>query len=540
MPTAAPTDAEFLAAREFLGTLPGTEDGREPSAGETQAAYGFGYGRSAGSSYHGASIDPQTRNWLPLPRAGDDMLRESWPLLTARINDLIRNEPSLGALKRGLVKHIVGPGIATYAEAIDDAGEEIDAFNDEADEAFERYAAREIDVEGKLHWGAMQWHVQDHTIEKGDGLLLVCHDDRPGRSIPLAFQWLEADQLDQLKDFPADASGNRTVRGIELDRFNRPTAYWIFDAHPFAFEGWTSESRRIEADRVIHYYVPFMPSMTRGISWFHALTRSTRDCDWLIGAELTSAALAAQMTLVHKTANAAAAQQAGMGLSDDLPGSDRFGNALLKLGPGVISRIAREDDVSVVQSNRPSKEVKPFVEFLRQEQSMGGGLSYITHTGDFSKTSFSSALGAINEEQAYIEPLQLALGHRVVCPVRERWTRYAAAYGVLRSVTASRFLKQQPRYLRLDLQPPGRARLNPLDQNEGASAGIRNGTSTLKDESGAVGRNWKRNIRQKSREQAYAQRFSVDLDFSKGASAAAKGDAGRGAKPEPNDEGGAP
>jgi len=469
-----------------------------------------------GKAYQGASLSKQMKNWLPGNRSGDSMLTADWNLLTARVGDLIRNEPSLGAGKTALVKHIIGPGIHTFADVIDGEGEYIDDFNDESDEWFERWSDEECDIEDRHAWPEMEWQVMDQTIEQGEAILLECIDTRPGRSVPYALQLLEAHQLDEQKnELPRDGS-NRISRGVELDKFNRAVAYWIYDAHPYdQAAGWSTMSTRIPAERVNHFYLPMPQSATRGISWFHALIRATRDVDWYLGSELTSAALGALLTAIHYT-DLRPGLAGGIGLADGQEDSDNFGNPFTKLSAGTIAKVQKGDEVKLLESARPGRQVGPFMQLMRQEQAMGMKLSYITHTGDFSKTSFTSAHGAANEENAYFRPLQGRVARRVVRPIRRQHTRFAVAYGRYRTLSATQYRDQPFRWNRLLSQGPGRDQLNPLDQSGASIDKMRSGLSTLADECAALGKNWRKELRMKARVEREAARLGTTLDWSRG------------------------
>ena len=470
-----------------------------------------------GNSYKGAAIDKLTRNWLPQHRSGDSMLLEDWNLLTARVSDLIRNEPSLKKAKADLVKHIVGIGIQSFADVVDDAGEYFDEFNDEADEAFERWSEEEADVEGRRAWQDFQTDGYAQTIEHGEAIFLKCFDDTPGRSVPYCLQLLEAAQLDESKNEDWGTNRNRIVRGVELDRRNRPVAYWIFDAHPWdRYSGWSSESTRIPAERVLHHYIPMPTSATRGMSWFHALVRVTRDVDWMLGNELTAGALQALLVAIHKADIVNTGTGIGTGILDGQPSVDEFGNSLFKLGRGTVARIGKEESIELVESKRPGPQMKPTMQLMRQEQAMGANLAYTTLTGDFAATSFTSAHGAMNEENAYFRPLQRRCARSLIKPVRREHLVHAVAYGQLRTLTAAQYREQPTRWRRVLAQPPGRDMLNPLDQSEAANSRMRGGQTTLADECGATGRNWRQTLRMKARIEREARRLGTSVDWSKG------------------------
>ena len=199
-----------------------------------------------GTSYSGAQINRLNRHWMPGNVSGDAALYDSWPMLNARIRDLIRNEPSLSSAKRTMVSLIVGCGIQTFAAATLDGQVPIDDYNVESDEWFERWVySKECDADGKRCFPELLAEGKAEEIETGDWLMLEVFDPSPGRTSPLCYQLLEAEQLDCSLDRPAGQGQNKIVRGIEFDNRNRPVAYYIFDAHPFdPWSGWTTKPTR--------------------------------------------------------------------------------------------------------------------------------------------------------------------------------------------------------------------------------------------------------------------------------------------------------
>jgi lambda family phage portal protein len=439
--------------------------------------------------------------------------------MLARVRDLIKNEPSLGNASRSLAKHVVATGMHSFAEAVGGDGEPLDDFNFEVDENFERWADEEADAEGRLPWWEMQWHALSDAINTGDALLLKCVDKTPGRISPVCYQQLDIEQLDSSRDQPAGPNQPRIARGIELDARNRPIAYWLYGAHPFdSTSGASLESVRVPASRVLHWFVPFQRSATRGVSWFHALVRVTRDLDWYYGNELTSAALAALLVMIHKQEHRGTGGMGLVGDDENESTSDEAGNPLVKWGRGIVANIGPNDDIKIAESSRPNRDAVPFMKHGRLEQAMGAGMSYLALTGDFSQTSFTSAHGAANEDDAYFRPLQQWFGKRLVLPVYRQVLTGMVAAGSIQNVSATQFRSQPRRWLRAKLQCAGRAQLDPTKQTEAAVARIRAGLSTLEDEAGSLGKHWRKLILQRKREQQFAESHGVTLDFSKGAS----------------------
>jgi len=102
---------------------------------------------------------------------------------------------------------------------------------------------------------------------------------------------------------------NKLSNGMEYGPDNEPVAYWLYDAHPYddGMSGFalSTKSTRVPAARVIHTFLSTRGSQHFGVSIGNAALQSTRDADWLVGHELTSAALAAGLTLLIKEDDAA-------------------------------------------------------------------------------------------------------------------------------------------------------------------------------------------------------------------------------------------
>jgi lambda family phage portal protein len=465
------------------------------------------------------------RDWEPDHRSGDDSINANWDLLVTRLRDLQRNEPTVRGLMRTLSKFVIGTGIATFSNALTLAGatdaarepgsdEFDDEFNFESDELFEEWSEEEADVQGRLSWQQMQaLHFQE-VMSAGESLLLKCYDRDPNRTMPLCFQLLEPEQLDYRMNFPREVSpsGNKIVRGVEINDQGRAVAYWIFDTHPYdSYSNFNTKSTRIPADRVIHTYLPNRPSENRGATWFSTNVQIAKDTDWYVGNELTAAALGALLTLIVKRKSGAGSGIGFVGDNSSMDGaSDQYGNSTVKLGRGLVADLGADDDIKVAESSRPNRDAAPFIKLLSQLQGQGSGLSLLRVTGDYSQSSYTSARGAHLDDQAFFLVLQAFCSRSFVRPVRRMHTIEAAGYGLFRSISARQFEKSRRQMLRVTVQPPGREQLDPEKETESAAARIRCGFSTWQDECGARGKNWRRVALQQRRERQF---FSDTLGF---------------------------
>lgn len=456
-------------------------------------------------AYRGAEMRPQWKDWQPAHRSGEAAIDESWDLLTSRIRDLFRNTSEVRSICRNIAKHVVGPGINTFADVQDADGYD-ERFNVPADDLFERWSVDDADSTGRFSWGLLQFAHFVETMTTGQSFLLECWKANKERSLPLCYQHLESEQLDRTIDRPATKSSNKIVRGIEYDAANEPVAYWFFDEHPHDFMTRSSASSRLPASRVTHTYLPSRPSELSGATWFAANIATSKDLDWYLGNELTSAALGAALVM-HVT------RQDGGGHGIGPGGTDAEGNATVRLGRPYIAYGKTGDKIDLLESRRPNRDAEPFVKLMMMLQGMAAGVSKLRVTGDYSESSYTSARGAHLDDQAYFVVLQEFCAGAFVRRVRKRFTQLAITLGRLKGYGARDWLRDPWHHARVTVQPPGREQLDPEMETGAAKDRIAAGLSTLQDECGARGLNWRRNVIQRKREIEFCKKQGVELSF---------------------------
>jgi len=434
------------------------------------------------NAYKGGARTRMTKDWLPPHRSGDGAIHGDWDLMTSRIRDQIRNEPAIIAAGRVLADHCIGQGLRASAAVTLPTGEAeaLDLeFNTLADDLFDEWAMREVASDGSYTFAEMQRLALLETANVGETLWLECIDKDRNRSLPLCYQLLEAEQIDLTKDRLARNGENEIRRGVELDNAGRAVAFYLYGAHPAdPFGTFDNQSQRIPAARVLHYFNRTRPGETRGVSWWRAAMLPARDRDWLIGNVLSAAAIQAIFTLVLKSAHPSGS---GLGLveSGDSSTTDDAGNNLFKLGKGIINEIGADDDVQGVNPTQPGPNLPPFYDVIHTEHSMATGISALRNTRDYSRTNYSSARAAHNDDFRTFAPISRSFGQRVVVPIRERFTAMAASLGRFNGTLRPEVFRTNPRrWLRTKLILPGRLQLDEMKEDAAAIRRIAAGLST--------------------------------------------------------------
>lgn len=506
------TEAE-QDARDFLGRL---------SAVAQQ-------GLLAVAPYRLGRIDRRTKDWQPQSWSGNSAIYEDDELISRRTRDSVRNVGQAKRLRDACVNLIVGDEMRTFADPFD-LTDDFSAMQGEklrrplrealeSDSVYQEwfYDKNRFSADGRLSGPEMQRLAVAECITVGSAIVVESIIRGPQGPEP-AYQILEREQLDISKDRPATANAGPIVGGIEYTRDGRPVAYHIFDAHPddvFARFATAGESKPISASRVIHLFLGARPSDTIGATWFDAVAQNQLDRDKFVGAEIQTAAKGALLMLVAKLKHMRAGQT--LGLSDGEDASDPYGNQDLKLGSSPLAaRIGVEDDLKLIESNRPNATAESFLGILDRDTAASLGLSWYSLSGDYRATSFSSARAAALQEDASFRPLQWWFASHFALPMRARFTSLAILTGRHRLIAAQRYLATPQRYSRFDAIGAGREFLDPEAEASAVGAKIRMGLSTLKHECARRGLHWVEVLLQRSIESQVAEMLGVQLDFSKG------------------------
>ena len=475
-------------------------------------------GTNINAPYSGARVTKLNYEWQPEHYSGDQAVRESWSLLTRRIRDQVRNDQVLTKCKATLSRLGVGTGVLTFSEAseFDSENDSLEAYEIESDTWFERWAEREADVENEHSLWEMHRISFEDVIESGNSIWLKTLLSEPGRTVPLAYQLIEWEQIDMTQDRERSVSRgpgrrvwNRISNGIEYDENNRKVAFHLFDVHPYdQTTGWTALSRAIPAERVLHYYHPIRPSAKLGVTWFAPQLQGNHDLDKFVANELTTRALTALLGVAIKTNDKNATS--GFEAEDVDTGLPQF-----KLGYPYIGMLKRDDEIEVIESKRDTKDAQALINLLLNLQAMGCRISLNRLLGDPSRANLASIKAAWNDDDAMIAPIQGEFARRVVIPIRREHNMWAINRRVIKQVTPRDY---EARRFLYDTFSVVTGQRNDMDVDDVIAAidRMRSGQSTYQEECARRGRHWRRNLRRMKAVNDAARKLGVVLDWTKG------------------------
>lgn len=498
-------------------------------------------------AYKLARRDRPREHNQPHAYSGDSAIQSSHGLMNRRVRDLVRNTAQGKRVRQAFQDLIVGTGFQTFSwpflpqemfqivtelESLEqgDLGPRLQ-FALESDDLFEEWSSdpKQFDTEGRLSRMEMERMALGETVVTGNALLVRTFR-KDYTIVPLAYQLIEREQLDESRDRPASKANNKILNGVEFDANNRPVAYHVYLDHPhdafgmsagaflgnggISSHGAGSRRQRIPAERVIDLALWDRPSSSLGASWYDSTGQTTWDRDSYVDSEIRSAAIDAAFAFVAKLNDGE--KYGAWGFADGLDDEDEHGNREFKLGHSpVAATIGKDEELEMVTSTRPNKDAPAFLSLLDRDQAAGLGLSYFTLTGDYQGANFTSTRGAKLDEDLHIKPLQKWFGTHVALRIRREFNAMAAASGAYKTLRPSQF-RQSPRtYQRFDAIGNGRELLDPFKEGEARTARLRTGMSTFKEECAKRGQHWIKVLMQRAIEQKVSGLFRVETDVTK-------------------------
>lgn len=481
--------------------------------------------------YDAGAINTENYKWLPPTSSADSELATDGNLMRARARDLVNNDPIACAALDAWCRMVVGNGIPVFADCRDpDSGEVLDDLNDAMDEYFDEWAENAL-FESGIHWYDAQRLMFQEIVTAGDAILLECLDDGPSRTSPLCYQLVEIEQLDDYRYQSAGPNTNEIRYGIEMDNHQRPLAYWLFDHHPHEVNGAPPISKAYSADRVVHLFWRRRPSQTRGASWFHPVIKHIANMGGYLRSELSSARAASNLAFaIHRQYGAGS----GMGLTGrdgDTTSSDAAANSLQVLGQPIIADLAAGDEIKPIESARPGHaHAAAWLKFMLTLMASGTRLSYQSLTREATGTfSGNKATRVIDDES--ISPIYQWFSRQCCVPVRSKVIVDAIARGefIRYGLSPSKFMANPRQWLKHAIPDGKLTWMDPQKESEGNILALTGWLRTFSDIHGAMGKNWRKQMRQVAKEQAYAAKLGLKVWQFSGQNATAspngKGDA---------------
>jgi lambda family phage portal protein len=389
-------------------------------------------GRPMPSAASYKAADPVSRelgNWQPRRTSADRAMLPHKELAEGRAMDLVRNNGYARGAKQTQKDRVVG---ASYKLQLTPGYKilGIDAtvaakWASEVEVHFHAWADDPdcwIDAQRKRTFSQFLRESVGTEFVQGEAILL--RQWRPSPSgYATCFQTIEPERvcnpgvtgLLQQKEMILP-NGNRLRAGIEVDAWGAPVACHIRTKHPADF-GNVMQSMLGKWDRVtiwnefgwrqvIHLFEQEHADQTRGFSAMASTLQKLKMGDMQEDLELQLSQLSTAFAMYIKTPMGKQRAQEIMG-ADGADAQTKFmqscmeaqaayyGNSGVNINGVKLPVLFPEDEIDVLESHNQQANHEQFKEGMMRQNARGWSMSYEEASGDFSKTSYSSARAAM-------------------------------------------------------------------------------------------------------------------------------------------------
>lgn len=464
--------------------------------------------------YAGAQTNRLTNHSKPKNQSANTELQGPYGAdeLRAWSRKLVRDNAYAWGVLDTIVSSVVENGIRAQSTLESQDGEDVEDINWARDDAWDAWCET-CDYNGEHTFAEIQRLAQREIAEAGEVLIhmLNVRQTERGiyRKIPFAIELVEADRLALEYDtykLPA-RSGNRIVRGVEIDDKGKAVAYWVYPQHPNDINtAVRQEPKRIPASEMLHLFRKDRVGQSRGVSWFAPVVSWLRDLGLYLENELQASAVAACFSVFVRTENGTPNGLNGPSGSDT---TDDNGNRYDFLEPGVVMYGNKDEGVDVINSTRPNSGAQPWIELMLRGIAVGTGLSYEVVARDYSKTNYSSSRTSQLEDRKRFRCWQRYLVNHLCQPVWDRFCEAAARAGIDGFPTASDLLADRRRLAPVEWQTPEWEWVDPTAEQTASQASIDGLQSTYAQELGSRGRNWKSVFYQRAKEEKLKRKLGL-------------------------------
>jgi lambda family phage portal protein len=433
--------------------------------------------------------------------------------LRAWARDMVRNNAYAWGVVDTIVSSVVGCGIKAQSTYETPEGEDIEELNDVRDKVWSEWC-EVCDVNGQYTFEEMQAAIQREIVEAGEVLVRIVRTPENVfhgilRPVPLALELIEADRLAGDKDtyaarLSAD-SGNRIIRGVEVDDLGKPVAYWIYKDHPLQPYAFTRTPERIPANEVLHLFRRDRVGQTRGVTWFAPALSWIRDLGTYVDNELQASAVASCFTVAIKSHTPIG----NLFDPDGGTGTDAAGNRQRYVEPGMIMELAPGEDVVGLNPGRPNAGAEPWIGLILRGIAVGTGLSYEVVARDYSQTSYSSSRTSQLEDRRRFRCWQQYLIRHLLQPVWDAFSDAAAISAIQGFATSTELLEDRRKFAPVEWQTPEWEWVDPQSEQTASEMALNSFTDTYQNVLGSRGRSFRSVFYQRAKEERMRKKLGL-------------------------------
>lgn len=397
--------------------------------------------QKSAARYDAAGMGRRAKSWNP-PSTGPVRAVQGLQKLRDRARDSARNDWAGASIIQKWATNLVGVGITPRWEAAKFA----EVWNKlvptaDADGVLDAYGLQTLGVRCVVGDGEVFMRRRPRSL------------DAP-LDVPVQFQLIESEFCPAFDALTWEGMpiGNRIIQGIEVNKFGRRVAYWLFKEHPgdgqLASSSLSAERMvRVLASDIRHIFQPLRPGQMRGASWLAPVLMRLR-----ASADFEDAVLDRQKLANLFVAFITRAMPDNADIDfDPVTGLPKWYNAegtpIAGLEPGMMQELQPGESVTFAN---PPEAGTSFPDYQRSNAlgtAAGAGMPYEIMSGDIQNVSDRTLRVILNEFRRLARQIQWQVLIPMMCQPMVVWGMDAAALAglvSLRDLDASKACKWNP------------------------------------------------------------------------------------------------
>ena len=451
--------------------------------------------------FDGAATGRLFSDFVTSQRSADSELRYSLKTLRNRCRELARNNEYARRYLHLVKTNVVGErGASLQVKATNVDGSLDTIGNTIIEQEWKRWSkVGSCTVDGRLSFADAQAMVVESIARDGEALVRIVNYD--GNQDRFALEFLEPDLIDEEKNERAP-NGNEIRMGVEFDQYRRPVAYHMLTEHPgdYQFHQYDRRTQRVDAESILHLYMPDRAQQTRGVPWMSTALTSLKMLHGYREAELVAARTAASKMGFFVS-------RSGEGfMGDDLEDSVI---PITDAEPGSFFQLPRDVEFQPWDPSHPTSAFGDFEKSILRGIASGLGVSYHSLANDLTQTSYSSIRQGSIEDRDFYKMIQSYMITHFVMPIYEKWLINAFTIGSV-NLPIDKFDKFASAS---QFRPRGFAWVDPQREINAHVVALQNGLISLQDVANVYGRDVEEVFAQVARDKQLADQFGLKLAF---------------------------
>jgi lambda family phage portal protein len=459
-------------------------------------------------SYAAAQTSRLNADWATPNSSADSELATGLTKMRTRSRALHRDSPYAKRAMTIIVNNIIGCGMRLQAQVKTSRGEFNKRVNDEIEDVFREWSNPEFcHTGGRLCFADMERFLIGQVAEAGEVFVRRHFTAMPGSAVPYALEVIEAERVaDELTSpFIAADRGNEIRMGVEIDRFQRPVAYYIRRRHPQEYRFGSGDPdlvERVPANQIIHLARIKRWPQTRGEPWLHAVATTLNDMEGYSEAEITRARTQACINGAIETPEDASS----------FGEAQEDGSVEMQVEPGTYKRLNPGERLTAGPMNSPNPQYADFMREKKREVAVGVGVNYASLSGDYSQADYSPLRLSLNDDRDSWRDHQQWYVRAFRELVHREWLQQAVFARAIESVSVEAYASDRKRFEAAQFRARAWTVVDPTKENTANKDGVRAGFLTLQDVLVAAGSDIEEYIDQRQRELQMIEAAGLILD----------------------------